>query len=252
MKAGLNLYSIRNLIATEEDFLATARSLAEMGYSYIQYSGGPYDAAAIGRVSKETGLPVVLTHVPADRILNDAEALVAEHLGFGCKYIGLGSMDKTLVLSETECKNFIEKLERAAEKIESLGAKFSYHHHAFEFHRFPDGETVLGYMLKNTSHINFTVDTHWLQYGGADITDYLPRFKGRMHCVHLKDYRINDEFKPEFAPCGDGVLDMPKIARQMKSLGAEYFLVEQDNAAKLPDSLGQVKRSIDYLKGVEL
>ena len=71
MEAGINLYSLRKQISTEADFLATANRLREMGYSYIQFSGGPYDADMIARVSKESGLPVVLTHVPMDRILGE-------------------------------------------------------------------------------------------------------------------------------------------------------------------------------------
>ena len=51
MKFGLNLFSIRNLIATEEEFLKTAKKLKEMGYSYMQFSGAPYDAEKIKRVS---------------------------------------------------------------------------------------------------------------------------------------------------------------------------------------------------------
>ena len=92
MQAGLNLYSIRNLISTEEDFLATAKRLREMGYSYLQFSGAPYDAEMIRRVSEASGLPVVLTHVPYDRIVGDTEALAREHLSFGCHRIGLGAL----------------------------------------------------------------------------------------------------------------------------------------------------------------
>ena len=69
MKAGLNLFSIKNLLDTEENFLATAYKLKEMGYSYVQFSGAPYDADMIARVSSASQLPVVLTHVPMDRIL---------------------------------------------------------------------------------------------------------------------------------------------------------------------------------------
>ena len=76
MKFGLNLYSIRNRLKTEEDFLAAACELREMGYSYIQFSGAPFEPEMVKRVSEASGLPVVLTHVPMDRILNDTEALV--------------------------------------------------------------------------------------------------------------------------------------------------------------------------------
>ena len=55
MKAGLNLFSIRNLIKTEKDFLDTAIKLREMGYSTMQYSGGEFIPERIARVSKASG-----------------------------------------------------------------------------------------------------------------------------------------------------------------------------------------------------
>ena len=90
MNAGLNLFSIRTLIDTEEHFLETAKKLKEMGYSYLQFSGAEFDADRIKRVSEATGLPIVLTHVPMDRILNDTAALMEDHAKFGCHNIGLG------------------------------------------------------------------------------------------------------------------------------------------------------------------
>lgn len=252
MEAGLNLFSIRSMIKTEQEFYATALALKDAGYSYLQFSGAPFNAEVVGRVSKESGLPIVLTHMPLDRILNDTERLCEEHLAIGCRYIGLGAMDKTLVKNESECKKFIERLDKVAEKIESHGCKFFYHHHHFEFYRFGDGETVMEYIRKNTAHVNFTLDTYWLQYGGMDILSYIENFNGRIGCAHLKDYRINDSFLPEFAPVGDGVLNFPALIKKMKSLGTEFFLVEQDDAVNRPDPMGEVTRSINYLKGIEL
>jgi len=90
MQAGLNLFSIRNYLDTEGHFLEAAKALKEMGYSYIQYSGGAFEPERIARVSAATGLPVVLTHVPMNRIVNDTQALMEEHDKFGCKNIGFG------------------------------------------------------------------------------------------------------------------------------------------------------------------
>ena len=59
MKAGLNLFSVRGMIRTEEDFLSTAIKLREAGYSYLQYSGAAFDAERIKRVSERSGLPVL-------------------------------------------------------------------------------------------------------------------------------------------------------------------------------------------------
>ena len=113
MKAGLNLHSIRNLIKTEEVFLETAQKLKEMGYSYLQYSGAPLEPKRIKRVSEATGLPIVLTHVPMDLIINDAEKLMEEHAFFGCSNIGLGSMPSKTILDTEAFKKTVADLNEA-------------------------------------------------------------------------------------------------------------------------------------------
>ena len=106
-------------------------------------------------------------------------------------------------------------------------------------------------MIENAPYINFTADTYWLQYGGVDVLDYLEKLKGRIECVHLKDYTIVDDgdwFKPQFTSVGDGTINYGKIVPKLKEWGVKYFLVEQDNAATLPDTLAPIERSIKYIK----
>ncbi len=256
MKAGLNLYSVKKLLQTEESFIDTLKALKDMGYDYVQYSGSPYDPEKIHRIIKATGMPIVLTHVPMDLILNQTEKLVEEHLSFGCKNIGLGAMPEAMQDDETLWKNKIEELNNVAIKMKSLGAKFFYHNHHFEFQRFSTGETVFEYMKKNAPEINFTLDSYWVQYGGANPETFADDLVGRIECVHLKDYMIEREplpsyvNKPVFAPVGKGTLNMPEIINKWTAAGAKYFLVEQDNASSFDDPLAQVKQSIDYLKKI--
>ena len=257
MEAGINLFTLRKQISTEADFLATANRLREMGYSYIQFSGGPYDADMIARVSKESGLPVVLTHVPMDRILNETEALMEEHAKFGCHNIGLGAMTTSVIADKDSYKAKIEELDAAGEKMAKNGFNFFYHHHHFEFIKH-DGECVMDYMIENAKHINFTADTYWLQFGGVNVCEYLKKLNGRIECVHLKDYHIESfidekektKFKPNFAPVGDGTIDFKAAVAAAKASGAKYFLVEQDNASEMADPFGQVERSIKYIRAV--
>ena len=252
MEFGLNLYSIRNLIETEEAFLKTAHKLKEIGYSYMQCSAGlTYDPLLFKRVSEETGMPIVLTHASLDRIINDTEKLMEEHEVFGCKNIGLGVIPIPTYADEKECKETIAKLNVAAEKMAKNGFKFFHHNHHYEFFRYGD-EMLIDYMIKNAPYINFTLDTYWVQYGGVEVCDLLDRLQGRIECVHLKDYKLEHvaerKYEPRFAPIGDGTMNFAKIIAKMKDCGTKYFLVEQDNAADLPDTLGQVTRSIEYLK----
>ena len=118
-----------------------------MGYSYLQFSGGTYDPDVIARVSKESGLPFVLTHVPIERIIGDTDALMEEHAHFGCKNIGLGAMTGSIIADADTYKAKIEELDAAGEKMEKNGFKFFYHHHHYEFIKH-DGETVFDYILK--------------------------------------------------------------------------------------------------------
>lgn len=254
MEAGLNLFSIRNYLETEESFLDAAEKLKEMGYSYLQYSGAAFDPDRIKRVSEASGLPVVLTHVPMDRILNDTDALMEEHARFGCTKIGLGMMPREVIVDEAACKKTVEALNCAGEKMRQNGFTFFYHHHHFEFLKYGE-ETVFDYIVNNAPDIHLTLDTYWLQYGGVDIPSTVARLKGRIECVHLKDYKIYATMKdgkvlldPSFAPVGDGTIDFATVVPVMKAAGTEYFLVEQDNASKMPDTLGQVERSIRYIR----
>ena len=249
MNAGLNLYSIRNLVQTEEDFLDTAHKLREMGYSYLQFSGCPYDAERIRRVSEASGLPIHLTHVPLDRILNDTDALMEEHLRFGCRNIGLGSIPTDSLKQDDACFEMIEKLDKAGAYMESKGFHFFLHHHHYEFVRLSTGQTVFDYIVKNAPGINFTLDTYWLQYAGVDILATIDKLHGRIGCVHLKDYKVSlPDFKPTYESVGSGNLDFKAIVPKMQEAGASYFFVEQDNAADLPDTLGAVERSIQYIR----
>ena len=246
MQIGVNLFSIRNLISTTEGCEQTFDELKKLGVSYVQYSGGPYDVQLLQRVSKV--LPIVLTHVPMDRILNEPQALCEEHKSFGCYNIGLGMMPLDIIKDEQKCKQTIAALNESGKVMQQNGCKLFYHFHHFEFAKFADGQRIVDYILDNCPYVNFTADTYWIQYGDSSVVEYLEKMSGRIECVHLKDYKIvvndNGEFAPLFAPLGEGNQNYADIVPVARRCGAEYFLIEQDNAAKLPDSMGQIAISV--------
>ncbi len=253
MNAGINLYSLRNLIKTEKDYIETACALRDMGYTSLQHSGAPFEPETIKKVIKESGLPVVLTHVPRERILNDTDALMREHDSIGCRSIGLGSVPAEDFTTVEGLKRTAEALEGAAAYMAARGFTFFYHHHHREFYK-PDGkQTVLSYLAENAPHLHFTFDTYWAQFGGVNVEAAMRALSGRIECVHLKDYKIAESSKtgtlePTFAPVGEVTLDFPSIVAAARECGTVNFLVEQDNAALMPDSLGEAEKSIKYIK----
>lgn len=253
MRAGINLFSVRSLIGTERELFEAARRLGEMGYASLQFSGATYDPDVIARLVKEVGLPVTLTHVPYERIVNETDALMEEHARFSCRRIGLGMLPVPTLLNGEACKRAVGELQRAAERMKQNGFKFFYHHHHLEFFKHGD-KTVFELLLEEAPDVHFTADTYWLQYGGADVLSFLDKLRGRAECVHLKDYQIVQDgeswMKPAFAPVGSGLLDIPAIVKKAREIGAEEFYVEQDDACAYPDPWRQVESSIRYLKGI--
>ena len=252
MEVGLNLFSIRNLIASENDFRDSLIKIKDMGYRYVQYSGATYDPDMIKRVTEEIGMPVCLTHVPLDRILNENDKLMEEHSKFGCKNIGRGSLKFDYYVNEKMFKDVIDALQEVAVKMKKNGFHFSYHHHNSEFCKIGD-RTGFDYIVENAPDVNITLDTYWVQNGGADVIDTIKRVSGRIECVHLKDYKVicdtsNDTYQAKYAPVGAGNMNFKKIVETMRDCGAKYYLVEQDDAAELPNTLELVKQSMDYLK----
>lgn len=251
MQIGVNLFSIRNLISTPEQCEQTFDTLKDMGVTYVQYSGGPYDVALLQKCAKI--LPIVLTHVPMDRILNEPQQLCEEHKSFGCTNIGLGMMPLDIIKDEQKCKETIAALNESGKVMQQNGCKLFYHFHHFEFYKFSDGTRIVDYIIDNCPYVNFTADTYWIQYGGASVTEYLGKMDGRIECVHLKDYKIvvNDkgEFAPIFAPLSEGNQNYADIVPVARKCGAKYFLIEQDNAAKTENPMGQIEISVKAALG---
>ena len=77
------------------------------------------------------------------------------------------------------------------------------------------------------------LDTYWLQFGGANPSAWIRRFKNRAPLVHLKDMAV-DRGNPVDAEIGEGNLDWIDILRACKDAGTKWLVVEQDNPRRDP------------------
>ena len=118
-----------------------------------------------------------------------------------------------------------------------------------------NGERIFDHIVENCPYINFTLDTYWLQHAGVDVLATIEKLKGRIGCVHLKDYKIVVDTKLDyFDACsayecvGYGNMDFKTIVPKMKEAGTEHFLVEHDTACSTPDPLGTMEKSIRYIQ----
>lgn len=250
MKFGAQLYSLRNFIKTESDIDETFGKIKAMGYDNVQFSGADFNAESLKKTIDKYDLPVNLTHIPAQRLLEDTDKVIEEHKIIGCDYIGLGAMPNAFPFTGglKEVDEFIADFEKVAKKISDAGLRFSYHHHDFEFRKLENGMTIFDYIAERAEHFMFTLDTYWLQRGGVSILEYIDKMKGRIDCVHLKDMMTIAEGGQKFAPLGVGVINFRDVIPAMEKAGAKYAFVEQDDAVTYPDPFGQMAISADYLK----
>ena len=51
---------------------------------------GPIDAKELATILQNEGLTCAATHLPIDRMINDADKVIEEHKLWGCKYTAIG------------------------------------------------------------------------------------------------------------------------------------------------------------------
>ena len=250
MKIAAQLYNCRDYAKTPEDIRATLARTKEIGFDVIQISGfGPCDPDLLAAWVKELGLEVCLTHVPWPRLADSAELkkVIAEHKKLGCPLVGLGSRPGDVFPNTYEgWTRFIKKAREITAQIKGEGLNFSYHNHDFEYQKW-NGVTAMDRLIEEAPELYFTLDTFWVQAGGASPLKYIKKLEGRIKVIHFKDFRIVNRVR-QFAEIGEGNLDWDEIIALCKSTGIPCAAIEQD-ADWLEDPFDSLAISRKYLLG---
>lgn len=240
------MYTLRDFTQTAEDLRSTFQKVSAMGYEAIQISSiGPIDPKLVKEYADEAGLAICATHVSWDRLVNDLEALAAEHKLWKCKYIGLGSLPEEFRTGLESYRKFAKLISEIAITLkEQHGLQFVYHNHDFEFERF-DGITGMEVLVNETDPaVGFILDLYWVQAGGASPVEWVRKVEGRMQVVHLKDMAIIDR-QQVFAEIGEGNMNYGEIIAACRETGVEWYVVEQDVCRR--DPFESLEISLRYL-----
>ena len=119
-----------------------------------------------------------------------------------------------------------------------------YHNHANEFRKI-DGRLVMERLMEAVpaDRMGFTLDTYWVQVGGADPAQWLEKLAGRIPCIHLKDYA----YGRKMAVVGEGNINFDRVFEKAATGGTQYMLVEQDDCNG-EDPIECLRRSYQFLK----
>ena len=243
-KLGLQLYSIRDFMTTEEDVRDAFAKIKKMGYDQVQASRCALPHEKLAELAKEAELEIIGVHENLDDIENNFEEI--RKLGTSNVGVGWGPCN-----SVDETESFIERANKAAKTLSEYGIKFTYHHHSHEFVRFENGKTAMDMLIEglDPEKTSFVLDTYWIQHGGGDIRYWIEKLAGRVDILHLKDMKrgTNPDRLQPFAEVGSGNMNWKGIIESAEKSGVKYYVVEQD-ADWYPNCFASVKKSAEYLK----
>lgn len=247
MKLGAQFYTLRERNKTPEGLYNSFKEVKRIGYQVVQMSAiCQIEAERLKSFSDEFELPITCTHSAFDRIVGDTDALIKEHITYGCPVIGIGSMPNEYRGSIEGARAFMDKIREPMKKMEAAGLRFAYHNHEFEF---VDLGGVCSYdlLMEELPSLNFILDTYWFKYADRSYLDYIKLMGNeRLTNVHFKDMKT--EPQGEICPCGVGTIDFAPVVKLCDDLKIPYALVEQDNAPKLGDEFEQLETSFNNLK----
>ena len=248
---GLQLYSVREII--EQDFEATVRRVADMGYAGVETAFFPehISFAQAGRLFKDLGLTVLGVHcqVPSDDEQKDVWLAMAE--AYDCdRMVWHGWPQEDRYHSVDDTKRWVEIYNEASAFAKANSLRLGLHNHWWEFEEV-DGHMPFYYLLEHLDpDIFFEIDVYWAKTAGKDPAEIVAHFGDRIHLLHIKDgpaptgQPVNQQ-----VAAGKGTLDIPAIVRAASD-AVEWLVVEFDGCAT--DIVEAVQESYQYLTGEKL
>ena len=248
---GVQLWSVKEDMM--KDAKGTLEKVSKMGYKQVEgfgYADGKF-----------FGVP---TDEYAKLLANNGLKMPSAHLGMSSKdYVNGGMSDafkkgvedakkvgqKYVICpymvdeDRTKGKLMAEMFNKAGEHCKTLGLKFGYHNHDFEFKEF-DGIPMYKTLLDNTdkSLVTFEMDLYWVKYANQNPGDWFKKYPGRFTHFHVKDH---DPVKNVSVEVGEGDINFQQIFNNKLS-GAKYFIVELEAFKRTP--LEGIEISLNNLK----
>ena len=229
---GIEMYSVRNELKRDPE--ATVKAVAQMGYEGLEFYGPYFDwtepqTKQMKKLLDDLGIHCFSTHNDEGYFSPDKIQRARDmNLILGSKYIVMSSAHVTTGLDGW--KAVADKLNKAAETVESSGLKVGYHNHQPEFTPV-EGKRPIEILAKNTKPtVMLQLDVGTCVEVGSDPVAWIRSNPGRIHSIHCKDWSA-DPGKAYTVLFGEGATDWKGIFKAAESVGGiEYYLVEQEGS----------------------
>ena len=259
-KVGLQLYTLRDLLAKDPD--GTLKKVAEIGYKEVEsfgYSDGKFfgkTPKAYADYLKSLGLTTPSGHYTTGKTMpnakgtltNDWKRAVDDAAAVGQKYMVCAYLFPNERTKLDDYKEFADLFNKSAEVCKAAGMQFCYHNHDFEFKEM-DGKLPYDVLLNGTDKnlVKLELDLYWATFANQDPVALFKKHPGRFPLWHIKDMEKTPE--RAFAPVGTGSIDFQRLFDAKKTAGLTHYFVEQD-VCKLPplESIAISYKNVEKLK----
>jgi sugar phosphate isomerase/epimerase len=244
---GIQMYSLRD--QTEIDFLSTLEKVAKIGYKAVEFAGYfKTPAKELKSKMDELGLITPSVHVPLNfsdtkHMESDFEGQIEYALELDVSYIITPWAPLPELPTKNNVQHLVDVFTKCAKQVKAAGMQYGYHNHDFEF-KLVDKKPVIDHILSDMSEelLQMEFDLGWIYIAGYNPADYLKKYKGRVPCVHLKDF-----FKGrKDAEIGKGEVGYSELLKEIEPAGVAYMFVEQEQFDS--SSLESAANNFKYLK----
>ena len=276
---GVQMMMLKQQVA-DDGMWPVLQRLKEMDIDAVEVSQIPMDetnTAALERGISELGIQVGALSVAlkggptatGDNLEDHFDKIVADCKRLGVKFVRIGMMPFTAMVSKEACEAWAAECQPAAERLAAEGITLCYHNHHVDLAKF-DGERMFDIVRRVAPSLNFEVDLHWVQRGGMAPLDMLKEYAGVCKLIHVKDFRVVpvpqeavDKMMSgdvaggfqgflniaQFAEVGQGNMNWPELMPAAEAAGAEFFFIEQDDTYGR-DPFDCIADSRAYLKSI--
>ncbi len=248
MKIGVQLYTLRDYLATTDDVYRTFERVKKLGFDAVEVAciGAGVTTEEVAKAARDNGLDIAATHMGWGQFVSDTQRMIEIHQAWGCRHAGVGGLAGSMTLETID--HFASELAVVAPKLSAAGIDFFFHNHSRElFH--VEGKPWLEHLYSRipADQLKAELDVYWITAGGGDPAAWIRKYAGRMPTVHLKDMAVMENQEQRFAPVGSGNLNWPEIFKAAREAGVEYGIVEQDTWYGA-DPFDCIESSIRYIR----
>ena len=235
---GIQLYTVRK--QARKDLPGVLAAIRKIGYDEVETYWDVYSrpAAELKRLINDHGLSVPSGHFNYDGLAGKLDYAAT----LGVQYLVCPMLPKKMQTSLDGFTQAADQFNKWGEKIKSMGMRFVFHNHNYEFASL--GNTTGFDVLMSRTDPNLMcleMDCYWITQAGRDPLEMLKTYSGRIQLLHLKDRKPGfatsqtlDKHAEHFTPVGTGTIDWKSILAAAQQNGIEHMFVEQDSADTSP------------------